>query len=401
VRQLLSDHCGDARFHLGAFLLLLTIFESSAPCNAKIIPKRDPLDGALDATLIVIMKQQSPDTFRVEESFLGGVGIGDLLLLPDFRLVVEDRSTLIVGMERIEPIHTDTRILVFLKPAKSGTQRWDVAGFGNCYFWTHDPGELDSLRAMAVSALDLRRSWEAARDLPDTRQRIEALWPYLWNHNGSCYNQTKAVLREAGSVAGDYIAGQLNGMTYRQKDVFLTEFGEYQSERLHSALIHELKTQETAWEKLVRRRAKFEHYDEVVPPGRMHYSIRRPQDAEADEAEDIYGVLYQGFTGLSGFHDRNDLPFIRESALWGVRYRFKQLDDAALESFGKMPDKGNLPVIEAIWKEYSERPFRGNELTPFDVIRALKEHRFPEAIPLINSPMLVSRPRQHKSSSET
>jgi hypothetical protein len=360
---------------------LLATVVSSSPCNAKLIPRRDPLDGALDATLIAIIKQQSPDTFRIEESFLGDIGVGELLALPGFSLVVQDFSVPVAGVERIEPIHHDTRILVFLKPAKNGT--WDVAGFGNCYFWSHNPGKLDSLRAMGVSALNLRRSWETARGLRDQRQRVEALWPFLWSHNGSCLKQTKAALRDAGSIAGDYIAEQLPRMTYQQKILLLKDFGEYHSEPLHVALISELKGQKAAWEKLLNRRGEFAGYGAVDPPERAHYSVRRPQDAEADEAEDIYGVLFYGFEGLAGFRDRNDLPFIRESALWGVKYRFKQLDDAALGALREMPDQANIPVIEAIWKEYSKKPWIGNELAPFDVMLTLKAHRFPEAIPLM------------------
>ena len=161
---------------LHALCFLFVLSAISVPCMAKIIPRRDPLDGALDATAIVIMARQSPDTFRIEESFLGSVGRGDLLTLPGFRLTVEDASSFISGVERIQPIQAETRILVFLRPAKQDPRHWEVAGFGNCYFWSHDPLKLDSLLAMAVSALDLRRSWEAARSLPDVRQRVEALW---------------------------------------------------------------------------------------------------------------------------------------------------------------------------------------------------------------------------------
>jgi len=360
---------------------LLAVLASTALCDAKIIPKRDPLDGALDATLIVIMKREAPGIFRVEESFLGAVGVGDLLQLPDFKLAVEDSSHPAAGVERIEPIHNNTRILVFLKPAEIQSLGWDVAGPGNCYCWSHDPGNLDSLRAMALSALDLRRAWEAARDLPDERQRVEALWPYLWSPGFTCHQQTKAALRKIGAVAGDYIAEQLNGMTYRQKTIMLRESGEYRSERLHAALILELKGQKAAWEKLLARRGTFATYDDVAPPGRVRYYPPRGPRTEADEADEISGVLHDGFTGLGGFHDRNDLPFIRESALWGTKYRFKWVDDAILEAFREMPDKANLPVIEAIWKEYSKEQWN-NELDS-DVVRTLKEHRFPAAIPML------------------
>jgi hypothetical protein len=199
-------------------LLLLSLFQH--PCDAKIIPRRDPLDAALDSTVIVIMRQQSQDAFQLEEVFLGDVGKGQTLLLPGFKLAVEDTSSVVVGQERIEPIQNSTRILVFLKPASTVPPtwqrfgQWTVAGFGNCYFWSHDPGNLDALRAKAKQALALRSSWEAARTLPDKQQRAAALWPYLWDYGGSCYKQTEGALQEIGAIAGDYIAGRLESVSW-------------------------------------------------------------------------------------------------------------------------------------------------------------------------------------------
>jgi hypothetical protein len=386
---------------VGVFLLLSL---SELPCAAKLIPRRDPLDAALESTVIVIMKQQSQDAFQIEEVFLGDLAKGQTLLLPGFKLAVEDTSSVVSGRERIEPIQSGTRILVFLKPASAVPANWQllgqwaVAGFGNCYFWSHDPGNLDSLREKAKQALTLRTSWEAARNLPDRKQRAEALWPYLWNDNRSCYRQTEAALQEIGTVAGDYIAGRLESMSYQQKDLVLNNFAAFGSVRLHVELIDELKRQQTAWEVLLRRRRTFATYDEVDPPGRMRYYPRRTEDAEPEEASDIYGVLYQGFTGLAGFRDRNDLPFIREAALWGLKYRFKQLDDAALGAFAEMPAKDNLAVIEAIWNGYSTKPVVGNELYHFEIIQTLVTHKFPETIPLmaqfVNSGFMQEMARQ-------
>jgi hypothetical protein len=48
---------------------LMLAFAFLSTCSAKIMYRRDPLDGALDATLVVIMKQQSLNWFRVEEVF--------------------------------------------------------------------------------------------------------------------------------------------------------------------------------------------------------------------------------------------------------------------------------------------------------------------------------------------
>jgi hypothetical protein len=172
-------------------------------------------------------------------------------------------------------------------------------------------------------------------------------------------------------------------MTSQQKMSLLLDAYVFRSERLHRALIRELKAQQDDWETLLARRRQITTYDKVSPSGRAHYSPRRPEDADADHADDIYGVLSSGFTGLSRFYDRDDLPFIGESALWGLKYRFKQLDDAALEAFRNMPDPANLPVIESIWNEFSQEPMQGNELLPYEVIQALDAHRFPDAIPLM------------------
>ena len=48
-----------------------------------------------------------------------------------------------------------------------------------------------------------------------------------------------------------------------------------------------------------------------------------------------------------------------------------------------MPDKANLPLIDAIWKEFSRRPYEGDPLLPIDVSRALCTHRYPETVPLL------------------
>jgi hypothetical protein len=48
-----------------------------------------------------------------------------------------------------------------------------------------------------------------------------------------------------------------------------------------------------------------------------------------------------------------------------------------------LPDKENRAVIDAIWKEFSRRPWRGNELSPADVTTSLCAHRYPETVPIL------------------
>ena len=377
------------RMRSGFLALLIALQCASQICNAKLIPRRDPLDGAIDATVIAILKQETPGVFRIEETFLGAVYPGQMLQLPGFSLVVEDLSTQFAGVGRTESIDTNTRILVFLKPAKDDRKQyarhgdWAIAGFGNCYFYTRNPLDLTELHQFAASALTLRHSWEAARDVPDERKRVEALWPFLWDHNGSCFDATKAELSKIGSVAGDYIAEQFDSMDYLQRGRLLWEVNVYGSTRLHRAVAEDLMTQEQLWAQLLSRYGRVATYSEVSLPQRTRYNPRRPEDFEADQADDIYGEMYSGLSGLAKFEDRGDLQLIRETARWALKYRFKQVDDAALDAFRRMPARENVAIIQAIWEEYSKRAYRGNELQSYEVMHALETHQYPEAIPIM------------------
>src|SRR5262249_40710816 len=268
--------------------------------------------------------------FQVEEVFLGNAVKGQQLALPGFQLMWQDPGRL--GMERFEPIQANTRILMFLKPIASlpaspifayGRHgEWAVAAGGLCYFWT-DSTRIESLRKMAASAVKLRRSWEAARDVPDLRKRVEALWPFLWSPSGCCYSQTLAEFQKVGPIAGDYIAEQLSSIDPYPKSLLLATAAMYHSDRLHTALVRELKRQWAAWERLLHHWGGFANLDDVT----------RPRGPDSRTAFSIYSVLYAGLEGLAGYRDRSDLPFIRESALWAVQFRFKQPVDAALKAF--------------------------------------------------------------------
>jgi hypothetical protein len=238
------------------------------------------------------------------------------------------------------------------------------------------------LRVMARSALALRTEWLAARDVSDASTRARALWPYLFSHNGSCRKQTEAELHKIGPVAGEYLADLLPSLPYEQKGMLLRLSGEYRSPRLHAALIADLRQQQNVWAGIMARQ-HVSKYDELDRVGRTHYFPRRPRDADVDLASDAYGDLFYGMEGLASFKDRNDLPLIREFAVWAIRYRFKQMDDIALQVFAEMPERENLAIIAAIWDEFSERPYQGNELGDHKVIRALAAHKYAEAIPLM------------------
>jgi hypothetical protein len=186
-----------------------------------------------------------------------------------------------------------------------------------------------------------------------------------------------------GPSAGDYLGELLPTLSYDRKVLLLDVAGNVRTPMLHNALVADLRQQQKVWLGIMAK----EHvskYDEINPSGRTRSYPGRPQDtAAADLASDLYGELSYGMEGLANFKDRQDLPLFRELALWAVRYRFKQIDDVALRKFGDMPERENLPVISAIWREFSLHPFRGNELKAHDIILALAAHKYVETIPLM------------------
>ncbi|MEX1228929.1 MAG: hypothetical protein WEB58_01740 [Planctomycetaceae bacterium] len=346
-----------------AFITLLTAVVS----DARIVPPRSPRDGVLDSSLIVIVRKSDGDTFRIEDVFLGEKKVGDTINLPGFRLY----TIQMYGPEQVEAFTPETRVLLFLKPREKAPESFEITYYGYCFFWVHDAAKVKNLQRMAEDALKLRRGWEQARDIGDERKRVEALWPYLWRENVSFIQHTQTELQQTGTIAGDYIAEMFADMKSHERMTLLPDLGDYGGGRLHSVLIEHLKDQQRDVQNYVENQ------------GTDTKGTIENWDTLPKQVRKIWGELYYGLAGLASFHDRNDLPFIRELALWAVDHRFKQTCDAALVAFRDMPDKQNLPVIAAIWQEFSARPYQGNALSPSDVTRSLRTHKYPETVPVL------------------
>jgi len=347
-----------------AFVVVLLLADV---LHGRIVPARDPRDGVLDASLVVIVRQERKGLFRIEEVLLGEKTVGDTIKLPDFRLYTVQMH----GAEKVEPITEAARVLLFLKSKDNDPEAFEATQYGYCFLWVQDPAKVGELRGIAKKAVNLRRSWEKARGIVDETKRVKALWPYLWDHGGSFFRHTRKELQKTGTVAGEQIAERFPGMGHGHRMALLPELGACGGDRLHAVLIGHLKQQQKAYDAFLARHG----------PGAK--GIIEDWSHAPNEITDIWGELYYGLTGLAGFRDKTDLPFVRELALWAVDRRFKQTCDAALGAFGDMPERANLPVIEAIWKEFSARPYEGNPLSPFAVTRALRTHRFPETVPIL------------------
>jgi hypothetical protein len=347
-----------------SFLVLVGLPQTSA---AKLIPLRDPRAGVLDASLVVLVKPEANDQFQIEEVYLGESNLADIINLPGFKLFTYQQY----GPDIVEPTTPVTRILLFLRHTEEDTNSWEITAYGYCFFWVHTLDKVDDLRKMAKETVALRKSWEAARDESDERSRVEALWPYLWNNHGYFLRQTEAQLKKVGAAAGDYIAQQFNAMTHNQRMELVRDLAFYSSSYSHQVLLNHIK----------KMQQNYERFLEKHEPNAK--DLIDNWNAAPDEIKNIYGELYYGLAGLAKFNDQSDLPYIRDLASWSLKYRFKQTCDAALEAFGLMPDRANLPIIASIWSEFSVRPSDGDEMPSWEVVRALHAHIYPEAVPLL------------------
>jgi len=348
--------------YVGGVLFAILLIGDSA--YARLIPRPDPREGVLDASLVLVVRQVEGDTFSAEEVFLGETQAGDLINLTDFKLTTKQEW----GPDKIDPITPDTRILLFLK---QNDNRWEITQYGDCFFWTHDPNKVDELRTKAQQAVQLRKEWEEAREIPDQGRRVERLWPYLWDHGVSFLQHTQSELRKTGSVAGNYIAERLASLNHNKRDILLPDLSEYGGEQLHIALRKHLRDQKELCEQY------------AASHNLKSISKRKDWNRLPDEVKAAFGELYYGLAGLAGFKDQSDLPFTRELAEWSIENDDWQVCEAALKAFRYMPERENLPLIVAIWERFGTKPPDGNGISPFDITRTLRAHAYPETVPLL------------------
>lgn len=341
-----------------------TISISAAPMP----PLHDPKRGVLEASLIVIVRQVSPYKYCIEETLLGDKQAGELLFLPDFRIVERKDG----WRKTEEPITPDTRILLLLMPDIEEPGGWGICSRGECYSWVRNPERVVELRKAAEDALALRREWEAARDIPDARQRVKALWQYLWNHEYLLHFQTKAELNKSDAVTTDYIASQLETLDMSQLWMLLSDFGGYGGIYSHNLLLAYMQKWREAYDREVK--------DNPIEKGADPHNLRPPLGA-------IRGKLSCGLEGLRRYKINADLPYIRDLAMWAINIQSISICIKALDAFREMPDKENVPVIEAILQGFSREAIlqvcsseEGMIMTAFP---ALELHLYPESIPLL------------------
>src|SRR6202453_805064 len=98
---------------------------------AKLAYRGDYRGGILEADLVAIVVQESPDTFRVEEVLLGSADKSTSINLPGFRLFTQQQY----GSDIVDPISPDTRILLYLRHKNDPAEGWEVTDKGFAFFW--------------------------------------------------------------------------------------------------------------------------------------------------------------------------------------------------------------------------------------------------------------------------
>lgn len=350
-------------------LLFCSLFYCSTASFSKLTTPRDFRLGVLDAELVAIVHQESPGKYRAEEVFLGDASNGDSIELPGFRLFTEQQY----GPDIIEPVTSNTKILMFLHHKKDSPAVWEPTYFGYCFFWVQDPQQVNQLRSTAKQAVILRLRWEKAATTPDSRRRVEALWPFLSmeEYGPNIREHTEAALQKIAPVSGDYFAEQFDSMPRLDRAGLYIHAGAYGGDKLHETLANYIRAQERL----------YEEFD--LASGSNNQDERTRWNTLPQHVKDTIGDIYYGLAGLASFKRRADLPLIREFARWAVKYRLEQTSEAAIDAFRTMPDEDNLPVIALIWKTFSLGSGPGDEIFHVDVIRALCAHKYPPTVPLL------------------
>lgn len=352
-----------------ALLVLCCLLLSSSVSLAKLVPARDYRNGILDAELVVIVSQESPSSFRVEQTFLGSANSGDSIELPGFRLFTYQQY----GPDIVEPITPDTRILLFLRHNKEMPAAWEPTDFGYSFFWAQNPEQVPQLRKTAEQAVGLRRRWEEAANTPDPRHRAETLWPFLSmkDYGPSFLEHTKSALQKIAPISGDYFAEHFDEMPQWNRMDLFKNAGAYGGNKLHQKLTNYIKAQQSFYESSAAT-YKLNDHNALTSWNTMPESVK-----------DSYGDIYYGLAGLASFQRRDDLPVIREITRWAVKYGLEQTCEAALDAFRTMPDEDNLPVISLIWEKFPLGSGERDEIFHVDVIRTLCAHKYVQTVPLL------------------
>lgn len=349
-----------------ATLLLCLILPSTG--FARIVPVKNPLDGVLDAQLVLIVRKgPNPRLFRVDQVFWGDAKPGDLIDLGEFRLATVQQY----GPPVIDPIAPETRILVFLKHENDPSAPWQPTYFQEAYFWVQKPEDEPRLRNDAQRTVEARRQWEKVRNISDPATRVAAFWPFLSfdTYGVSFYEHTKTELELAKPQSGEYFASHFEDLSTNQRGMLLPSAGNFGSDQLHQKLQTFLEQEMNAYKSFVNEFGR-------VP-------TQEDWNTLPSKIKDVTGNIYYGLAGFAKYGRRSDLSFIRKMAVWAANYDLEQTAEAAMNAFRDMPDENNLPAISQVLAKFLPEKRPGMASIDVDAERALCKHHYAQTVPLL------------------
>jgi hypothetical protein len=344
-------------------LLVLCTTLLSLNSFARFISPRNPLDGVLDADLVVIMRRSPVDEngklFMVLETFWGDAKFGDSIDLGDFKLRIPQQY----GDDIVEPITSETFILFFLQRSSNSPKRWQPTDYRESYFWVQNPQDYALLELAAQRAVVLRRQWEHAARIPDLKQRVAALWPFWSFEYGVSFSmRTKEQLKKITSP-----------------EFFDTPFPEDSNYPRSSDYL----TGE--WHKNVRARLeeRGRAYQEFVAA-----SAKASKDVDGEKRRETETQLVRGISSgiykLSAARNPDDLPLIREMALLSAEYHQDRIAYAALSALSPFREKMNLPAIEVLLNAFRPDYKPGTwKSVVWKAEKLVCDYRYVETVPLL------------------
>lgn len=323
-----------------------------------------------NANLVVIVAPVSGQNFRVErvewDDNTIKTRVGDTLILPPFEL----GRLRLFRPDSIKPFTPDTRILLYLR-RDAKTNRLSIAQAGRAFFWVEKSEQIGRLIRQAQRLVAAQREWKSALAAPRGVRRVAAIYPFLAKYEWRFNLRARRELTKMGALSGDYLAPRLATLHSTTRRTILDDISGIRSPKLHRALLLHLAQQQKRYENHLaasgpNEKKRIDAWNNLPP-------VTRSVRAE----------LWSGLRALTAFKARRDLPFIRHVARWSVKYRFRDNADVALDAFYLMPDRANVAVVGALWKEFSTHKFPAYALSPFKVKHTLASHRFPETVTVL------------------
>jgi hypothetical protein len=335
---------------------LLLVLLSTASALAALPPTQDPNDAVFTATHIVIVSSENPPTFTVERVYRGNLAVGAKIDLPTFQLFTWGE----LRDKRPHPFTENTRILLFLRPDAKNPAAFEIADYGNAYFF-RNVVDIEQLESLAKSARAFHNKWKEARDLSDPDDRVRAMFPYLLHSARNCKRLTLEELVKLNPQSGDYLASVLPTYSLGDCQSLLLDIRQLQSPKAHAAAITAINHAR------VRFNIYLANHDLKSLDAIAHWN-----DADAGVKAE-YGIIYYGLAAVNSFQDPADTPYIRGLVPFLLANDFGQSIEECVHAMKDHPSPENVSVLISIWEDYKAHHYPPNNepLLPMSLSHAL------------------------------